>query len=119
MCTLQNTYEETLVNSANQKSGLNEAVLGSSGAGEDPEKNAARIARLLREGAHSLLDERAANAASDAFQEQVPLPPCPMAGIWLCLPQEMQVLGRACSGSDCDEIGLAAQATWLACLDSH
>lgn len=62
------------MNSANQKSGLNEAILGNIGSSDDPEKNAARIARLLREGAHSLVDERAANAASDAFQQQVPLP---------------------------------------------
>lgn len=71
MCAMQNTYEETLINAANQKSGLNEAVLGNIGGSGDPEKNAARIARLLREGAHSLVDERAANAASDAFQQQV------------------------------------------------
>eukprot|EP00892_Ulva_mutabilis_P002486 jgi/Ulvmu1/12238/UM086_0029.1 len=66
----QKTYEEQLVNVANQKSGLNEAILGNLGPGDDPEKNAARIARLLREGAHSLLDERAADAAAEAFQEQ-------------------------------------------------
>jgi hypothetical protein len=54
---LQNTYEESLINVANRKGGLNEAILGNlaSGSSEDPQENAAVISRLLKEGAHSLL----------------------------------------------------------------
>lgn len=54
---LQNTYEESLINVANRKGGLNEAILGNlaSSNSEDPHENAAVISRLLKEGAHSLL----------------------------------------------------------------
>ena len=59
MCALrlQSTYEESLVNVANKKGGLNEAILGNlaSSTSEDPHENAAMISRLLKEGAHSLL----------------------------------------------------------------
>jgi hypothetical protein len=66
----QHTYEETLVNTANQKSGLNEAILGNINVEGNPEDNAAYIARLLREGAHSLVDESAAERAAEEFKAQ-------------------------------------------------
>ena len=67
---MQGTYEETLINTANQKSGLNEAILGNINACGNPEDNAARIARLLREGANSIVDESAASEAAAKFEGQ-------------------------------------------------
>ena len=62
---LQNTYEESLINVANKKGGLNEAILGNlaSNNSEDPHENAAMISRLLKEGAHSLLGGKYAPAS--------------------------------------------------------
>jgi hypothetical protein len=59
---MQNTYEESLINVANKKGGLNEAILGNlaSSNAEDPHENAAMISRLLKEGAHSLLGGKCA-----------------------------------------------------------
>lgn len=67
---LQGTYEETLINTANQKSGLNEAILGNINDGGNPEDNAKRIARLLREGANSIIDEAAAAEKAAQFEGQ-------------------------------------------------
>ena len=63
MLRLQNTYEESLINVANKKGGLNEAILGNlaSSNSEDPHENAAMISRLLKEGAHSLLGGKCAS----------------------------------------------------------
>ena len=66
---VQGTYEETLINTANQKSGLNEAILDSS-ACVDPEANAARIQRLLREGANSIANDADAEAQAAQFAGQ-------------------------------------------------
>lgn len=67
---MQGTYEETLINTANQKSGLNEAILGNINAGGNPEDNAKRIARLLREGANSIADESVAAEKAEQFAGQ-------------------------------------------------
>lgn len=56
--------------SANQKSGLNEAILGNAD-GISPEDNAKRISRLLQEGAHSITtDDATADANASAFEGQ-------------------------------------------------
>ena len=67
---VQGTYEETLINTANRKSGLNEAILGNINEAGNPEDNAARIARLLREGANSIVDEAAAAEKAAQFEGQ-------------------------------------------------
>lgn len=55
------TYEMALFSSASRKYGLDEAVLGFA-AGTDPEADSARIADLLRNGAHGLLGDAEAGA---------------------------------------------------------
>ncbi|KAG2455048.1 hypothetical protein HYH02_000873 [Chlamydomonas schloesseri] len=55
------TYEMALFSSASRKYGLDEAVLGFA-AGTDPEADSARIADLLRNGAHGLLGDMEAGA---------------------------------------------------------
>ncbi|KAG2440284.1 hypothetical protein HXX76_004395 [Chlamydomonas incerta] len=55
------TYEMALFSSASRKYGLDEAVLGFA-AGADPEADSARIADLLRNGAHGLLGDQEAGA---------------------------------------------------------
>ena len=67
---VQATYEETLINTANQKSGLNEAILGNINAAANPEDNAARIATLLREGANLIRNEEAAEEKAAQFEGQ-------------------------------------------------
>jgi ribosomal protein L12E/L44/L45/RPP1/RPP2 len=69
---MQGTYEEALITTANQKSGLNEAILGNINIDNgNPEDNAKRIARLLQEGAHSITtDEATANANASIFEGQ-------------------------------------------------
>lgn len=52
------TYEQELFQSASRKYGLDEAILGfSGGAGDNPENDAARIAQLLKQGAHALAED--------------------------------------------------------------
>ncbi|KAI8462365.1 MAG: hypothetical protein J3K34DRAFT_501179 [Monoraphidium minutum] len=63
------TYEQELFQSASRKYGLDEAVLGFTGGGDNPENDAgpsdnpendaARIAQLLKQGAHALADDGA------------------------------------------------------------
>eukprot|EP00878_Enallax_costatus_P046663 GHUV01056913.1.p1 GENE.GHUV01056913.1~~GHUV01056913.1.p1 ORF type:complete len:503 (+),score=214.95 GHUV01056913.1:285-1793(+) len=62
----KNTYEEQLFRTASRKYGLDEAILGFSGAGDNPENDAARIMKLLKDGAHAFAGEADAAAAGDA-----------------------------------------------------
>jgi Domain of Unknown Function (DUF1087) len=67
----RSTYEETLINTANHKSGLNEAILGNINLEGNPEENAKRIASLLRDGANLLkVDETESAARAAQFQQQ-------------------------------------------------
>ncbi|EFJ48862.1 hypothetical protein VOLCADRAFT_117484, partial [Volvox carteri f. nagariensis] len=66
----RDTYEMALFNSASRKYGLDEAILGFSG-GSDPESDSARIAELLRHGAHGLLaDMEAGLRQGEAFASE-------------------------------------------------
>ncbi|KAG2496454.1 hypothetical protein HYH03_005678 [Edaphochlamys debaryana] len=57
----RNTYEMALFTAASKKYGLDEAILGFS-SGSDPEADSARIADLLRNGAHGVLADMEAGA---------------------------------------------------------
>ena len=70
----KNTYEENLFRTSSKKYGLDEAILGGLGSlgvvpegGGNPEYDGARIAALLKHGAHCLKDEDKANEETDAF----------------------------------------------------
>ena len=64
------TYEEQLLNSANRKYGLNEAILGNINTASNPEDNAKRIAELLKNGAYSIMgDADAAEKEADEFEK--------------------------------------------------
>ncbi|GLC56571.1 hypothetical protein PLESTB_001122300 [Pleodorina starrii] len=66
----RDTYEMALFNTASRKYGLDEAILGFSG-GSDPESDSARIAELLRHGAHGLLaDMEAGLKQGEAFASE-------------------------------------------------
>lgn len=67
----RSTYEQTLIETANHKSGLNEAILGSTHLDGNPEDNAKRIAALLRDGANVLQAGEGESAECAAqFQQQ-------------------------------------------------
>jgi Domain of Unknown Function (DUF1087) len=67
----RSTYEETLISTANHKSGLNEAILGNINLGSNPEDNAKRIASLLRDGANLLMaDEQESVTRAAQFEQQ-------------------------------------------------
>lgn len=75
----KNTYEEQLLETANRKYGLNEAILGNiNSAVGNPEDNAKRIAQLLKDGAFSIIaddkDESGGDGAGtskgDAFARE-------------------------------------------------
>lgn len=109
------------MNTANQKSGLNEAILGNIGSSEDPKMNADRIARLLREGAHSLVDERAADVAADNFQAQVAPPPLlappPVPRSVVLTLWTASVRSHASSGVAMVDDGLASVMGTLVCTE--
>ncbi len=69
----KNTYEENLFRTSSKKYGLDEAILGGLGVapeGGNPEYDGARIAALLKHGAHCLKDEDRANDETDAFMSE-------------------------------------------------
>ena len=70
----KNTYEENLFRTSSKKYGLDEAILGGLGSlgvasdgGGNPEYDGAKIAALLKHGAHCLKDEDRANEEANAF----------------------------------------------------
>lgn len=69
----KNTYEENLFRTSSKKYGLDEAILGGLGVapeGGNPEYDGAKIAALLKHGAHCLKDEDKADEETDAFMSE-------------------------------------------------
>ncbi|KAG1680184.1 hypothetical protein FOA52_000297 [Chlamydomonas sp. UWO 241] len=67
----KDTYEEQLFSTASKKYGLDEAILGGGGDSGDPEQDSARIASLLKHGAHALMaGGESGDAAGAQFQNE-------------------------------------------------
>ena len=88
------TYEEQLLSTANQKYGLNEAILGNINAVGNPEDNAKRIAELLRNGAYSLLNDGGAAAAQTEEFEREDIQARHAAA---CLPLRSEFASHRCA----------------------